>query len=88
MALRCVALAGIAGGACAHGHDEDLARIESMMRAEDFDPEDPSVQGIALGPDAPALAPPFPEPPPQYRRRGGFNQVRRALGPTLASEDP
>jgi hypothetical protein len=56
IALRCFALAGIACGACAHGHDEDSARIEDAMRYELYSTATPGAEGIRLGADAPPLA--------------------------------
>ena len=42
-------------------HDDDSDRIERDLQSESFNPDLPALRGIALGTEAPPLAPPFPE---------------------------
>ena len=58
---------------CASGsrhvvRDEDSERIEATMKPEAFSADLPAARGIALGADAPPLAPPFPDRPTSSRR--------------------
>jgi hypothetical protein len=59
LAGTCATCLGLLLAGCVHGPDENLARIDASMNGERFDPTNPAFEGIALGGDAPPLAPPY-----------------------------